>query len=440
MTPDISGEPQRAKNVHVRIKARQGPLHLAQLVALGAHGAGLRPDLIDKVPLEIWIILFPGRRQVHEVLLIGFIVPAGVGCRVAAVVFALVPENAADAVGQLGSRHPVEQVGIERIGTARHGVIRRICLMLVNPGAAHRPVDDANGYVVGVRQIASQIKPPVPDPPLAAFAHRIAPATAGLAVRADPRVRGQVIRQAVHGHGIRLSFKNIGVATDQVGHGVDDGIDAAGGGAIDRLVGHPAGGEGRGEGESPTHQRLAQGGVKDIAGIGGIDFQIDRVRRAALAAVVMELAKARVVAGVELAGYWNLGGTRHACHPWLVRGFLHRDDFTARNRTRAVIQHQGHPHQAAALGAFQRQDSRHGGGSRRDLFGHGHPRHAPGVIHIGSAGRLQGAQIRNLRGHRDGLAAIPSGGTRESELWGELCPGTRQGQQCRERGQDNGFF
>ena len=128
-------------------------------------------------------------------------------------------------------------------------MIRWIGLVLVNTSATDGTVDDADRHVMLRREAECQIVGKIADCIIAPIAGGSAPSRRGVTISADPWVGRHIRRQAIRGPRIRLAFEDIGIAANQVGHGIDDGIaNAAGGGAIDDLVSHPARSERRGEG------------------------------------------------------------------------------------------------------------------------------------------------------------------------------------------------
>ena len=147
----------------------------------------------------------------------------------------------------------------------------------------------------------------------------------------------------------------------------------------------------------------------------GKHFQIDRSRTGPRV-VVIERAQVGIrVPRVELVVERFFRGTRRALHPGITRGFLHGDDLATGNQGPAIVQHQGHSHWSAALGAGQRQGSGHGGGACGGRLGHGDSGDAPGIVQIGDTHGLQSGQVRDVGSDRDGLAAIPGGGSGERE-------------------------
>ena len=67
-----------AHHPHVGIKARQRPLDFAQLVVARLIATSGRPDLEEVVVAEVREVLFPSCGNVHEVLLIEFVVVVAV--------------------------------------------------------------------------------------------------------------------------------------------------------------------------------------------------------------------------------------------------------------------------------------------------------------------------------------------------------------------------
>ena len=101
-----------AHDLHVRVEIWQGPLDFAELVVARGVAAGGRPDLEEVVIAQVREVLFPGRGHVHEVLLIELVIVVAVRPVGPLVLFALVPEQAADAVGEFGADHAVVEVGV----------------------------------------------------------------------------------------------------------------------------------------------------------------------------------------------------------------------------------------------------------------------------------------------------------------------------------------
>ena len=101
-----------AHDLHVGIEIGQRALDFAELVVARGVAAGGRPYLEEVVITQVREVLFPGRGNVHEVLLIELVVIVRIDAAGSLVLLALMPEQAADTVGELGPDNPVVEVGV----------------------------------------------------------------------------------------------------------------------------------------------------------------------------------------------------------------------------------------------------------------------------------------------------------------------------------------
>ena len=101
---------------------------------------------------------------------------------------------------------------------------------------------------------------------------------------------------------------------------------------------------------------MAEGGGQGFgARLGlGIDLQEHRFGRACQIAVVVDRAKAAVVAGYELVVHWFLVHRRGTLHPRVKRGLLNANGRRLGDGHTAVVQGQRHGQRPTALGAQQR--------------------------------------------------------------------------------------
>ena len=219
-------DPQRRHHVHVRVQPRQRALYLAQHVAVPvAHAAGVGPDLQNIVVPDIGEILLPGRRHVQEVLLVGLPAITATGTIRTLVVFTLMPDNGPDAVRQSGLPHSPEHAAVDRAGV---GGIGLVSLVLIDPRAADRGVDDEDRHLLTRDEPLGKLHAPIAEFGLFAFlglpdriAPQVRPCALGVARRAaiaaDPlagfrrRLFAGVGRQ-----GVGLAVDQEGVAAYQV--------------------------------------------------------------------------------------------------------------------------------------------------------------------------------------------------------------------------------
>ena len=76
------------------------------------------------------------------------------------VVFSLMPENAANAVAQLGGFDASQEPAVDGAGV---GVVFGVGLVLIDPCAAHGSVEDTDWHFVTLDQVACQIDAPRAD-------------------------------------------------------------------------------------------------------------------------------------------------------------------------------------------------------------------------------------------------------------------------------------
>ena len=131
------------------------------------------------------------------------------------VVLTLVPEGAADAVGQPRLGGAGQQAAID--GLPIHGLCI-IALVRLDQGATDRAIDDADGQFLGFDQAIGKVHGPVAYfPNSAASAHRPAPSLTDIrgtvAIATDPLVGEMIIALTpVHGNGVGLTVDDVGVS------------------------------------------------------------------------------------------------------------------------------------------------------------------------------------------------------------------------------------
>ena len=218
----------------MRVKVRQTalllPEHIARTLA-STHATGVRPNLENVVVPDIREILFPASRHFHEKLLITL--PPITASRPvrALVVLTLMPKDAPNAMGQLGLPHAPEHASVNRREIGRIG---GIALVLIDPRPADRRVDHKDRHLLAFHQTLRQLHAPPTQLRLLALrrfpngeAPEIALVVFGIlrrtTVAPNPftSLRWRLLA-SIGGQCVRLAVDNIGVATNEIAHGLQD--------------------------------------------------------------------------------------------------------------------------------------------------------------------------------------------------------------------------
>ena len=359
--------PERGHDAHVRIILRQGALFLAQHVArsrAAAHAARVRPDLKNVVVLHVGKVFLPRGGHFQKQAMVGF--PSVTSRRTigALVVLALVPEDAANAVGQFRLLHAPEHATVDG---GEVGGLALAALVLVDAGATDSGVDHENRHFLAGEQAFRQLHAPPSEFGFFTtrrFPNRKAPQVFGgfLAVGGGPTVAADPLagfrRRFLTGVGrqrVRLAIDDVCIAADDVAHGVEHFFRRALFAAELDLVLDQSGFEFYGKRVGLVRREFEALGFLQL--VVGIEFEKHRVSGFFKCAVVKKRAFVLVIAGVKLALQRFLVGGGNACEPWVALRFGHRDADALGHRLAAVADRCGDFQFAAVLRAFEQQFS-----------------------------------------------------------------------------------
>src|SRR5688572_7895385 len=124
---------------------------------IDSHRAGFRPDLKQVIVLNVWVILLPRCGHLDEILAVGFPAKTTSGAVGPLIVFALMPEDSADAMREPRLFDAPEQTSVNR---SQIFGVPGIALVLIDARPAHRSVDDANRNFLTLDKTLGEIESP----------------------------------------------------------------------------------------------------------------------------------------------------------------------------------------------------------------------------------------------------------------------------------------
>jgi len=116
MAVGAAGDVQGGHHAEAGIEARQAALDIAQFVAVSgsALGTGVGPDLEKIVMPDVRVVLFPCCGQIEPTFFVHLAAITVVRAVKPLIGLALMPQHAADAMGELGRDHAPLEIAVDR--------------------------------------------------------------------------------------------------------------------------------------------------------------------------------------------------------------------------------------------------------------------------------------------------------------------------------------
>ena len=125
-----------------------------------AHGASARPNLEEVIVLDVGEVFLPRGGHFGEVRLVGFPIVVARWSRHALVIFALVPDDRTDAIGEASLLDAPEHSSVDR---REVGGVFLAALMLIDAASADGGVDDEDGHFLAGDEAFGEFHSPVSE-------------------------------------------------------------------------------------------------------------------------------------------------------------------------------------------------------------------------------------------------------------------------------------